>query len=30
MKIVIPCMIYMGSALMVYNILHYYLFARKM
>ena len=30
MKIVIPCMIYMGSALMVYNILHYYRFARKM
>ncbi len=30
MKIVIPCMIYLGSALMVYNILHYYRFARKM
>ena len=30
MKFVIPCMIYMGSALMVYNILHYYLFTKKM
>ena len=30
MKILIPCMIYLGSALMVYNILHYYRFAQKM
>ena len=30
MKIIIPCMIYLGSALMVYNILHYYRFAQNM
>ncbi len=30
MRILITCMIYLGSALMVYNIIHYYKFIRKM
>ena len=30
MRFIIPCMIYLGSALMVYNIIHYYMFIRKM
>ena len=30
MSILVPCMIYSGSVLMVYNILHYYQFAKRM